>query len=250
MFKGIVVFGGVGLVAMTMTAGAATAQERTRPPKASLDLHFLGAQALGEFGQRVDGGLGGQAAFRVRFGDDAPVFLRMDGGFMVYGYERVGVCYATPWGCQPGPDVTTTNTVGFFGAGPELSLEGPVAPYAFATAGFSYFSTQSSFNDPYYYDHLDTRHFGDLVFASRFGGGLRIRFGGPGSLAMDVGAEYNRNGVTDYLAEGDIVDNPDGSLTLYPSRTEANYVTMRLGLSIPFGGGGGHPGEHDDVVYR
>jgi hypothetical protein len=68
---------------------------------------------------------------------------------------------------------------------------------------------------------------------------------------MDVGAEYNRNGVADYLAEGDIVDNPDGSLTLYPSRTEANYVTMRLGLSIPFGGGGGgghHPEEAP--VYR
>ena len=53
-----------------------------------------------------------------------------------------------------------------------------MSPYAFATAGFSYFSTQSSFNDPYYYAHVDTRHFGDLVFASRFGGGLRIRLAG------------------------------------------------------------------------
>lgn len=247
MRRGLVVFGGAGLVTMMAAAAGAGAQERPRPPKASLDLAFLGAQALGEFGRRVDGGLGGQAAFRVRFGDRSPLHLRVDGGFMVYGFERVGVCYATPWGCQLGPDVTTTNTVGFFGVGPELSIEGPVAPYAFATAGMSYFSTQSRFRsgDPFYGPDLNTRHFGDVVFASRFGGGLRIRFGGPGSLSMDVGAEYNRNGVADYLAEGDIVDNPDGTLTLYPSRTEANFVTMRLGLSIPFGGGGGH-GDHDD----
>jgi hypothetical protein len=250
MSRGIVVFGGAGL--MIVLAGAATAQERPRPPKAYLDLNFVGAQALGEFGQRVDGGLGGQAAFRVRLGDDAPVLLRMDGGFLVYGYERVGVCYATPWGCQLGPDVTTTNTVGFFGVGPELAFEGPVAPYAFATAGFSYFSTQSSLNsgDPYYDQAFDTRHFGDLVLATRFGGGLRVRFGGPGSLSLDLGAEYNRNGVTDYLAEGDIVDNPDGSLTLYPSRTEANYLSMRLGISIPFGGGGHGDGGHEEVRYR
>ncbi len=253
MRRGIVVFGGAGLVTMTMAAAGVTAQDGPRPPKASLDLSFMGAQALGEFGQRVDGGLGGQAAFRVRFGDRSPVLLRMDGGFMIYGFERVGVCYATPWGCQLGPDVTTTNSVGYFGAGPEFSLEGPVAPYAFATAGFSYFSTQSSLNsgDPWYDDAFDTRHFGDLVFSSRFGGGLRVRFGGPGSLAMDVGAEYNRNGIADYLAEGDIVDNPDGSLTLYPSRTEANYVTMRLGLSIPFGGGGGnHDNDYREPQYR
>lgn len=253
MRRGIVVFGGAGLVTMMVAAAGVTAQNGPRPPKASLDLSFLGAQALGEFGQRVDGGLGGQAAFRVRFGDRSPLLLRMDGGFMIYGFERFGVCYETPWGCQLGPDVTTTNTVGYFGVGPELSLEGPVAPYAFATAGFSYFSTQSSLNsgDPYYDNAFDTRHFGDMVFSSRFGGGLRVRFGGPGSLAMDVGAEYNRNGIADYLAEGDIVDNPDGSLTLYPSRTEANYVTMRLGLSIPFGGGGGnHDNDYHEPEYR
>jgi hypothetical protein len=85
-----------------------------------------------------------------------------------------------------------------------------------------------------------------MVLALRAGGGLRFRFGGPGSLAMDVGAEYHRNGVTEYLVEGDIVDNPDGSVTLYPNRSEANLLSFRIGVSIPFGGGRDDESHHRD----
>ncbi|HSM04245.1 MAG TPA: hypothetical protein VK858_06475 [Longimicrobiales bacterium] len=249
MRYGIVVF---GMAVMGMIgAEAAQAQVRTaRLPHSYLDLEFMGANPVGEFGQLVGDGWGGQAAFRHRLAG-SPLLLRIDGGFLVYGYERIGVCYATPYGCRIGADVTTTNTVGFMGVGPEIAGTGPVAPYVFGTFGFSYFSTQSSLDsgDPYYDDLFDTRHFSDMVMALRAGGGIRFHFGGPGSVALDLGAEYHRNGVAEYLVEGDIVDNPDGSITLYPNRSEANLMSFRVGITIPFGGGGddrhGHHDGHD-----
>ena len=245
MRKGIVVFG-MAVLGMIGSEGAQGQARPERLPHSYLDLEFMGANPVGEFGQRVADGWGGQAAFRHRFGEGSPLLLRIDGGFLVYGYERIGVCYATPYGCRVGADVTTTNTVGFMGIGPEVAAEGPIAPYVFGTVGFSYFSTQSSLDtgDPYYDNAWDTRHFSDMVLALRAGGGLRFRFGGPGSLAMDVGAEYHRNGMTEYLVEGDIVDNPDGSVTLYPNRSEANLLSFRLGISIPFGGGGNEHEHH------
>ncbi len=245
MRNGIVVFG-MAMLGM-IGAEAAHAQAGTmRLPHAYLDLEFMGANPVGEFGQRVADGWGGQAAFRRRLGGGSPLLLRIDGGFLVYGHERIGVCYATPYGCRVGADITTTNTLGYMGVGPELAAEGPIAPYFFGTVGFSYFSTQSRLNtgDRYYDAAWDTRHFSDMVLALRAGGGLRFRFGGPGSLALDVGAEYHRNGVTEYLVEGDVVDNPDGSVTLYPNRSEANLLSFRLGVSIPFGGGGGDVYDH------
>lgn len=230
------------LILVAGSAGAAWAQphrERTLPPRGYVDLDLMGAGAVGEFATMVDGGFGGQAGLRLRLGPQVPVLLRVDGGFLVYGHERLGVCFPTPIGCRIGADVTTTNSVAYMGVGPELALEGPVAPYVFGTVGFSYFSTQSSLSgvDSYTEDLFDTRHYSDFVSALRMGGGMRFRMGGPGSVLLDLGAEYHRNGVAEYLREGDILDNPDGSITLFPNRTEANYVTVRAGVSIPFGGG-------------
>ena len=74
--------------------------------------------------------------------------------------------------------------------------------------------------------------------AARVGGGLRFRLGGPRSILLDLGAEYHRNGVAEYLREGDIVDNPDGTITILPNRSEANVVTLRIGVSMGFGRGG------------
>jgi hypothetical protein len=157
---------------------------------------------------------------------------------MIYGFERFNVCFPTPIGCRVGADVTTTNSVAFLGVGPELAAPGPVAPYVFGTVGLSYFSTQSSLDEEWTGEsYFNTRHYADLVAGLRTGAGVRMRLGGPRSVLLDVGAVYHRNGVATYLREGDVVDNPDGSITLFPNRSEANFVTLRLGVSIPLGGG-------------
>ena len=124
---------------------------------------------------------------------------------------------------------------------------------AFATYGFSWFSTQSSLSgvDDWDEELFETRHYGDFVGAARFGGGIRFRVGGHdrGSVSIDLGAEYNRNGVAEYLREGDILDHPDGSITIFPNRSEANYVTFRAGVQIGLGGGR-HEDRWDDRRRR
>lgn len=237
---------------LLLGAEAAAAQERgdwsrridRRPaanPAFALDLHLMGADATGEFSEFVDGGFGGQLGLRFGLDRRAIVGLRVDGGFMIYGHERETLCFPAPIGCRIGTDLTTTNTVAYGGVGPELAIPGPVSPYVFATYGISWFSTQSSLSgvDDWDEDLFDTRHYGDVVGAARFGGGLRFGVGGHdgGRVAIDLGAEYHRNGVAEYLREGDILDHPDGSITLFPNRTEANYMTFRVGVQIGLGGG-------------
>lgn len=240
-----------------MWAGAqdAEAQRRRdgfRPPRAHLELDLLGAQGLGQFGDLVGAGFGGQIGARFMVGERSPLYIRLDGGGMIYGLERLDVCFPTPIGCRIGTSVTTTNSVVFLGVGPELAASGPVAPYVFGTVGIGYFSTQSNlsgWDDPQ--GVFNTRHYGDLVTAARAGGGLRFRIGGPGSVSVDLGAAYHRNGVAEYLREGDILDNPDGSITVFPNRTEANFVTFRAGVSIPLGGGRDDPSDDwNDEEWR
>lgn len=212
-------------------------QREVRPlPRLHFDLALLGASPRGEFGELVNAGFGGQLALRARLGDRSPLHLRVDGGLMVYGHERQSVCFPYPIGCRIGADLTTTNAVGYMGVGPEIEIPGHVRPYVYGTVGFSYFATTSSLDE---YDgsegYFRTRNYSDLVASGRLGGGLRFRIGGPGSAAVDLGAEYHRNGVARYLREGDILDHPDGSITLFPNQTEANYITFRAGIAIPVG---------------
>ncbi len=238
--------------AALLMAEAADAQERgpyalqmerreAVNPRIALNLNLVGADAVGEFEQFVDGGFGGQAGLRLGVDRRAILGIRIDGGFMIYGHERQTVCFSAPIGCRIGTDLTTTNTIGYGGIGPEIAIPGPVSPYAFATYGFSWFSTQSSLSgvDDWDEELFETRHYGDFVGATRFGGGIRFRVGGHdgGAVSIDLGAEYNRNGVAEYLREGDILDHPDGSITLFPNRSEANYMTFRAGVQIGLGGG-------------
>lgn len=229
----------LGLVLLVTAANEVAGQQLQRRSAEApyyLDLNLLGASPVGEFGQTVGGGFGGQLGFRVRLGDRSPLLLRVDAGGMIYGHERFGVCVAT---CFVAADVTTTNTVGYLGVGPELAAPGRVSPYVFGTVGFSYFSTQSSLDDNFSGRNVfNTRHYADLVAAGRVGGGMRFGLGRSGRVLLDLGVEYHRNGEAEYLREGDIVENFDGSLTLFPTQSEANYLTYRLGVSIPLGGSG------------
>ena len=208
-------------------------------PRGWVDINLVGADPVGEFGELVDGGFGANVGGRLAIDNAGAVSLRLDGGFMVYGHERTSLCFPPPIGCRIGADLTTTNHIGYLGVGPELAIPGAVSPYVFGTVGFSYFGTSSSLSglddDE---DLFNTRHYSDWVTATRLGGGIRTQVGSTshGPVAIDVGVEYHRNGVAEYLSEGDILDHPDGSITLFPNRTEANMLVMRLGVSFGLGG--------------
>ena len=101
--------------------------------------------------------------------------------------------------------------------------------------GFSYFFTSSSLEgDQRYEDIATTTNFSDGSFALTLGGGLRFRLrGGEKPILLDLGVEYHDNGVVEFLTEGGIVDRPDGSIVLFPHRSEADLLVF--GISVSFG---------------
>jgi hypothetical protein len=127
------------------------------------------------------------------------------------------------------------------GVGPELALQfGPIRPYARGSLGFGYFVTTSGLSgsdDWVGHSYAETNNFDDVVFQQRLGAGLGLRLSnGPTPVWLDFGADYHHNGVATYLREGDIVDQPDGSIIIFPHRSEANLWTFRLGVSVGLGG--------------
>jgi hypothetical protein len=100
--------------------------------------------------------------------------------------------------------------------------------------GFGYFNTTSSLEEQWSMeDYFTTQNLGDGNFAWGFGGGVEVTLSrGRVPVSLNFGARYHRNGLMEYLREGDIVDHPDGSITLRPIVSEANLVAYRIGVSL------------------
>lgn len=241
-------------VATALMAGSAEAQRRPhghdrddydrqdygRGPGGYIGFGIIGADPIGELGYHIDQGVGAQFEGAFPIEPTGHLRLRADFGFVVYGHERQYLCFSTPIGCRIGLDLTTTNSILFGGLGPEFVLaHGPVEPYVNASFGFAWFGTTSSLSGDadYYYDEFaSSTNYSDGMFAWRVGGGMRLRVrGGRKPIHLDFGVERHENGVADFLTEGDIVDHPDGSITIYPRRSEADLLTYRLGVSFGVG---------------
>lgn len=232
---------GALLAAGPLLAGTGSAAaQRVAPPRGHFGFSFLAADPVGELGTFFDQGFGLQFDGAVAMAAEGHLRLRGDLGFVIYGHERQGFCYATPIGCRIGLDLTTTNSILFAGLGPELVFAaGAVEPYAHATVGVSYFATTSALSGADAYDDFgQTTNYSDAVLAYTLGGGLRMALRrGRKPIYLDLAVERHQNGVVDFLTEGDIVDHPDGSITVFPNRSEANLVAFRLGMSFGIAGG-------------
>ncbi|MDH3290551.1 MAG: hypothetical protein OEO20_04415 [Gemmatimonadota bacterium] len=207
---------------------------RVLPPRHMLGINGTVVRPVGEFQQFVDwgGGLGMYGV--VNLSPDGLVGLRFDGSFVIYGHER----YATPlspWVPRVWVDVNTDNMILSFGLGPQLTFgNGPIRPYVFGTAGLAYFTTVSSVKGA---DNLDafaqSTNFDDVTAALTGGAGMLFRLTrGRHPVSLDLSVQSTHHGEADYLRRGSIVENPDGSLTLYPIRSETNIVTFRAGIAI------------------
>lgn len=230
------------LAAVMLGAGPLSAQEAEEERAASLLVGVQGmyARPVGEFRDYVRHGFGLDVAIAWPVARRSPFALRADGGFIVYGSETRRVCFSSTVGCRILLDLTTTNSIAFLNVGPQLMVPtGTVRPYVNAAIGGSYFGTTSSVegssNDE---DFASTTNFDDITFAWNAGGGLLIRIAGTPlrPVMLDVGVRYNANGEVEYLKEGDIVDNPDGSITITPTRSEANLLTFQIGVTVGAGG--------------
>ena len=206
------------------------------PVRANGAMSLLVAIPQGRFADAIQAGYGMQFGGSVNLGGNGMLRLRADGGFVLYGSESVERCLSNTIGCRVRVDVVTSNSIAFANAGPELVLPlGWAQPYINAGIGFSYFATGSHIEGVNSEESIgNTTNFDDGVLAFTGGTGLlipiQLRSGVP--LAIDVSARYHRNGVVSYLREGDIRDNPDGSISFEPRRTEANILTLQLGASI------------------
>jgi hypothetical protein len=217
------------LVAQTNT----THRGEAAAPRGYGDLNFAVSQPIGDFSNFIGTGYGLTGGFVWNLDRDRVFGIRAEGGFVQYGSETIGGCAVT---CRVPVDVTTTNNIGFGGIGPQISVPaGPFRPYINATAGFSYFFTHSSLHDSDNYDSgaYDHTNQDDLVFALTGGGGVLI----PVSMRtipvlLDLGATFHRNGQASYLRKGSIKDLPDGGIVINPIRSDANFVTYRIGISI------------------
>jgi hypothetical protein len=111
---------------------------------------------------------------------------------------------------------------------------GPIEPYLYASFGFTYFVTSTSLRGTNDLESFaSSTNFSDGMLAWRGGGGLRMRLSsGRTPVSLDVGLERHQNGVAEFLTKGDIIDHPDGSITVLPNRSEANLVTFRMGVSV------------------
>ena len=222
---------------------AASAPDAQTPPRGALfptrftiagDL--LVAQPKGEFGSNVDNGFGGNVVFTYKL-DQAGVFsLRGDLGAMQYGSETKRVPFL-PYTGRVLLDVTTSNNV-FWGAiGPQMQLmtTGPVRPYVNGGVGFQAFVTKSALSGSNKsWNYASTTNSDDVTLAYMVGGGLYIPLGKtPTSASLNVGARYHFGGNAKYLREGDITDNPDGTITLNPRFSKTDVVMWQLGISVP-----------------
>ncbi|MDH3205637.1 MAG: hypothetical protein OEO79_03455 [Gemmatimonadota bacterium] len=219
---------------LLLSAEGLAAQEYPEP-RAFLGLSFVAGNPVGDLGTFFDQGFGAQLGGSWAMTEDRRLRLRADLGGVVYGHERIAMCFPTT--CRIGVDLTTTNNIFFAGVGPEYAFtSGAFEPYVFGTIGMSYFATISSLsgaNDGA--DYFDTTNYSDVVMAWKVGGGARVRVRrGRRPISLDFGIERHENGIANFLTEGDILDNPDGSVSLFPNRSEANLMTFRFGVSIGF----------------
>ena len=194
------------------------------------------AQTQGEFSDYVDGGFGGQLHYVHRLDSDGWLALRVDGGFIIYGHERQRVPLSETIGGRILVDLTTDNNIAYIGVGPQIGVpNGRLRPYVNAYAGYSYLFTQSSVRGTAYDEEFaSTTNFDDWTFAYGGGGGVYIPLGGRGSspVSLDLGVKYHNNGEAEYLREGDIVDNNDNTITVFPTRSDTDLLTFHIGVSI------------------
>ena len=195
------------------------------------------AAPTGEFAKNVDvaGGLSGHALYGRPHGALA---LRLDGGWLIYGEQKLRRAVPGTDGRVLEDVATTDNWIAHLSLGPQLmASSGRVRPYASAFAGASYFATSSELvlprrtlvtpvpgtlvvsQDPF----RTTTHYDD--FTALFGGGAGVLVGlGRGHTALDLGVRYVANNPVRYLAEGDPIDGT-------PRRSTGHLVEFHIGVT-------------------
>jgi hypothetical protein len=207
------------------------------PSRFTIGGDLLVSVPKGELDNQIDNGFGGNLYGLFRIDREGAFSIRGDLGGLEYGNETVPVP-GYPLTGRVGLRVVTSNDIFWGSIGPQFTLPlGPVRPYANVGLGFMYFSTNSSVRgeDQYGggYSFGNTENQSDNTHTWIFGGGILFRLGtGPTApLSLNVGGRYFTGGEATYLKEGAIRDNPDGTITIFPSHSKTDQITWQVGVS-------------------
>ena len=216
------------------------------PPRFWAGIALDVAQPIGDFREHADVSVGVNFNGIVLTAPGSPLGLLISGGFISYGNEDERILVSDGFFGFYG-DLETSNSYGHLQAGLELGLrQGALRPYVGATAGLGYFSTSQSINvdnddpnDPDGRTEVWSEQLqNDAVLATTGLAGLRISLGSLRSpWTIDVGARYVRNGEAEYVEEGGVTQNDNGTYDVAVTRSRADFVAYTLGVSFGFGGG-------------
>ena len=224
-------------------ASASTVAAQTNYPVAGPSRFTVGgdgvlSQPKGEFAGNVGKGFGFNLNGRFNIDYKGYLSLRADGGGLQYGRERKDVSFFGLTG-RVDLQLETTNSIAWGSIGPQLMIpEGSFRPYANAAVAFTNFSTSSNLTDSFGQSLASNQNQSDASHAWIFGGGFQIPVGATG--AIDLGARYYYGGRATYLTRGDIIDNPDGSITITPRNSKTDMVLWQLGFSLAIPRGNAH----------
>ncbi len=230
------------LAAASLISANAGAQSRrthrweTGPSRFSIEGDLLVAQPKGEFATQIDTeGYGGNIGGLFRIDKEGIFSIRADIGGMQYGSETLHAPYLPITG-RVSLDVETTNSVYWGTIGPQITAPvGRFQPYLNAAIGVMGFTTQTSVRgSDSNYEYASTTNQDDATSAYIFGGGVYVPLGSDKEWKFHAGARYFYGGQASYLKEGDIRDNADGSITLFPRTSKTDQVTWQVGVSYTF----------------
>ncbi len=231
------------IIAVSLVSTSASAQSRraprrweTGPSRFTIVGDLLVAQPKGEFATQIDTeGAGGNVGGLFRLDKDGIFSIRADVGGMQYGSETIRVPYLDFTG-RVSLDVQTTNSVFWGSIGPQITVPvGRFQPYMNAAVGVMGFTTQTSVRgSDSDYEFASTTNKDDATSAWIFGGGVYVPLGSANTWKIHGGARYFYGGTASYLKKGDIRDNADGSITLFPRTSKTDQVTWQLGVSYTF----------------
>lgn len=187
-------------------------------------------QPVGDFKQNVSNAVGLQAHVLLRLDRRGNTALRLQAGWLNYGSESEQVCIGATPGCRIEAHVTTSNNILSLSVGPEWSIPlGAFRLYGHGLVGVSRFATLSALGGGILPDIVAAdENYGATGFFWSGGGGIRLSLNKLS--ALDLGVAYQGHGRREYLTEGGITDNPDGSLDFDVKRSAADLVTIRIGF--------------------
>jgi hypothetical protein len=229
--KAVLVLSTAFIFASASAADAQFSNVTMLPSRFSFGGDLALSQPKGEFANNVPNGYGFDLTGMFRLDPQGYFNLRADLGGVRYGHERQRIGF--PISGRVAVDLNTDNQIGFGAFGVQLQIpDGWFRPYANAAVAATYFWTESSISGADNSESfLQTTNLDDWSHAWVFGGGVMIPFG-RSIGALNLGARYHYGASATYLKEGDITDNPNGSINLNPRNSKTDLVLWQLGVSF------------------